>query len=151
MTDTNRATPWWHMQAACRQLGSPEIFFPTPTVEKTNGLGDAKPYCEACPVMYECLKAAFDGNEYGTWGGLTQSERTKLRQKIKPEDFATVERLREVLEDELPRCTECGNHRKEKWGGYCATCFRDAPAELKAEYAEHRAEQKARESLAEAA
>lgn len=139
----------WHMKAACRGIGEPETFFPTPTAEKRFGPGEAKNYCDACPVWLECLKAGLEGNEYGTWGGTTHSERVKLRNRIKPEDYATLARLREVLTDELPRCVECGNHRKEKWGGYCLACFKDAPEELKAEFAAHRAE--LREQKAKAA
>ncbi|UTN93048.1 WhiB family transcription factor [Streptomyces phage Marky] len=139
--DIGSMTPSWHMEAACRTIGEPEIFFPHATEQEKFGASAAMPYCAACPVMYECLKAALDGNEYGTWGGMTHSERLKLKQRIKREDYATVEALRETLEVTLPRCVDCGQHRKPKAEDRCAECFRayekaEAEAAEKAKKAE---------------
>jgi len=120
-----QATPPWHMKAACRSLGEADsIFFPAPTVAERVGAGEAKAYCDTCPVMYECLKAALDGNEHGTWGGLTHSERLRLKSKMKPEHFETVEALQDYLELVMPRCSQCDRHRKNKEdSGMCAECF----------------------------
>lgn len=123
--ELNRVTPPWHKDAACRNLGSADlIFFPVKSVEERIGAGEAKAYCDACPVMYECLKAALDGNEHGTWGGMTQTERARLRSKMKPANFATLDALQNYLEREMPRCSVCDRHRKNKEGsGMCAECF----------------------------
>ncbi|UTN91874.1 WhiB family transcription factor [Streptomyces phage Stuff] len=123
--ELNRVTPPWHKDAACRNLGSADlIFFPVKSVEDRIGAGEAKAYCDVCPVMYECLKAALDGNEHGTWGGLTHSERLRLKSKMKPSDYATLDALQDYLEVQMPRCSACDRHRKEKDGsGMCAECF----------------------------
>lgn len=140
--DLNKATPPWHMKAACRSLGkADEIFFPVKSVEDRVGATAAKQYCDTCPAMYECLKAALDGNEYGVWGGLTQTERQRLRSKVKPERYATIALLQDLLELEMPRCSECGRHRKEKDdSGMCTECFytarRAAEAKKKAQCSE---------------
>jgi hypothetical protein len=124
--ELNLTAPQWHGQAACRNLGNADkIFFPVRSVEESVGVGDAKRYCDVCPVLYHCLKAAFDGNELGVWGGMTYVERTVLRNNgLKPEHFATPEALRDYLEDVKPLCSGCGRHRKEKDdSGMCSECF----------------------------
>jgi WhiB family redox-sensing transcriptional regulator len=122
--DLGSFTPPWHMEAACRDIGEPEIFFPHKTDQDRYGPAAAGPYCNACPVMYECLKTALDGNEFGTWGGMTQSERVKLKNRVTRDEYATVEQLRELLEVTMPRCLDCDRHRKTKEGGRCAGCHR---------------------------
>lgn len=118
-------TPKWHLEAACRNIGKADlIFFPVRSVEEALSVGAAKEYCDACPVLYACLKAAFDGNEFGTWGGMTRSERLNLRSKMKPSHLISPESLRDFLEIELPACSVCARHRKDKEGsGMCAECF----------------------------
>jgi len=125
MIVSSRSTPQWHAYAACRNLGEADrIFFPVRSVEERIGVGEAKTYCDACPVMYDCLKAAFDGAEYGIWGGLTHAERLTLRSKMRPSHFATVKALEAFLEQDLPKCSVCARHRKNKKGsGMCAECF----------------------------
>lgn len=122
--DTGTDTDSWHMDAACRSIGEPEIFFPQPTEQKKYGAAGAMPYCGACPVMYECLKAALDGGEYGTWGGMTHTDRLRLKSRVTREQYATVEALRELLEVTMPRCVGCDRHRKPKAEDRCAECYR---------------------------
>jgi WhiB family transcriptional regulator, redox-sensing transcriptional regulator len=69
-------TPRWHTEAACRGR-NPETWFPE--IRKT--LGEeiraalpAKRICAGCPVLAECLAAAFE-NDFGIWGGSTPTER----------------------------------------------------------------------------
>lgn len=122
---SSRQTPEWHLRAACRDIGEADkIFFPHQKAQEQIGPGEASQYCNTCPVMYQCLKSALDGNEWGTWGGMTQSERARLKQQTKPADYATVAKLRDLLEVVLPPCEACGRHRKEKnESGMCAPCF----------------------------
>lgn len=118
------STPTWRAEAACRNSDSPELFFPHSTSQMRDGAAGARLYCNTCPVVYECLKEALDGNEYGTWGGMTHHERIRLRTRIKPSDYATVGKLRETLEVTLPRCVDCDRHLKPKAEGRCTECYR---------------------------
>lgn len=125
--ETNNATPKWHTRAACRTLGDADaIFFPHQKDQDQFGATPAQPYCGTCPVVYDCLKAALDGNEFGTWGGMTHTERRILKDRIKKEKFeiSSAEDLRHFLEVILPQCNDCGQHRKHKENGRCAACHR---------------------------
>lgn len=125
MKDQNNATPPWYLKAACRDVGEPdEIFFPVKLRDEAPSFNEAKTYCDVCPVMYECLKKALDDNEWGTWGGMTTTERQVLRRTLKPAQYATVEQLQDLMEITLPKCSVCDRHRKEKAdSGMCTTCF----------------------------
>lgn len=123
--ERTRLTPDWHLQANCRETpGADEIFFPHTKVQEALGASTAKQYCGPCPVLYLCLKSALDNNEVGTWGGMTQSERTRLKAQVKPSQYATVEQLQDLVEIEFPECNLCGKHRREKAeSGMCTTCY----------------------------
>jgi hypothetical protein len=41
----------------------------------------ARRICSMCEVRAECLEYALDGDESGTWGGHTESERNAMRRK----------------------------------------------------------------------
>ncbi|OON81808.1 WhiB family transcriptional regulator [Streptomyces tsukubensis] len=63
-------------QALCAQVGS-EFFFPEPG----SSVSDAKRVCRACGMRAACLEYALDNDErFGVWGGLSEKERTRLRQ-----------------------------------------------------------------------
>lgn len=65
----------WRGSALCAQV-DPELFYP----EKGGSATDAKRLCGLCPVTEECLRDALDNNEeHGVWGGLTRTERERLR------------------------------------------------------------------------
>ena len=65
----------WMERALCAQV-DPELFYPEIG-------GDARParrICQACPVIDQCLQHSLDTEEeHGVWGGLTRTERRKLR------------------------------------------------------------------------
>ena len=75
------ADEWeWQAQAHCRTV-DPNIFF-----HPDNERGPArrlreersKQVCRACPVMAQCADFALRSREpYGTWGGLSESERQR--------------------------------------------------------------------------
>ncbi len=65
------ARPEWHARAACRGMGT-ALFVPTQGVKSRGG----KSICLTCHVRPECLAFGQDGNEVGTWGGLSSRERT---------------------------------------------------------------------------
>jgi WhiB family redox-sensing transcriptional regulator len=66
----------WRDDAAC--TGSdPDLFFPV----GDDPLSDAKAkaICSGCTVVAACLEFAETRREKGTWGGLTEDERARLR------------------------------------------------------------------------
>jgi WhiB family redox-sensing transcriptional regulator len=69
----------WRAQAACRGLET-DIFFPATDEEAE----PAKAICAACPVREECLEYALTTRqEDGVWGGLTETERRRLRRRLR--------------------------------------------------------------------
>ena len=70
--------PEWQARALCSQT-DPEAFFP----EKGGSTAPAKRICGRCDVKAECLEYALDNNErFGVWGGLSESERRKLKRRV---------------------------------------------------------------------
>lgn len=64
----------WEKDAACKN--SPTSMFYADTVTY------AKAICATCPVKQQCLAFALDvGERFGVWGGLSEQERAKLRNK----------------------------------------------------------------------
>jgi WhiB family transcriptional regulator, redox-sensing transcriptional regulator len=67
----------WRDGAACRGLDT-NVFFPL-TDEEAD---EAKAICAACPVREECLEfALLTRQDDGVWGGLTETERRRLRRR----------------------------------------------------------------------
>lgn len=68
----------WQEDALCAET-DPEAFFP----EHGASSRDAKSVCAACPVRHECLEHALANDErFGIWGGLSESERRRVRKRI---------------------------------------------------------------------
>lgn len=64
----------WTEYAACRNMPA-RLFFP----EQGESTAEAKAVCDECPVRERCLQYALDHHErYGTWGGLSARERTRI-------------------------------------------------------------------------
>ena len=77
VADTRAGDSSWRESALCAQT-DPEVFF--------TDLGYAAPEavrtCMACPVRVECLEYAMDNDiEHGTWGGLSERERRRLKRQ----------------------------------------------------------------------
>ena len=56
--------------------------------------------CAGCPLQKACLSYALDNEEYGVWGGATESQRAALRGEnklITPEQRIQAARIREAL------------------------------------------------------
>ena len=67
----------WRQLAACKGADV-SIFFPD-TEEEADA---AKAVCAACPVRDECLEFALaTRQDDGIWGGLTETERRRLRRR----------------------------------------------------------------------
>lgn len=65
----------WRRKAECADM-PPMNFFPVGRENVKHVLA----VCQSCVVREECLKYALDnGIEHGIWGGLTESQRKKLK------------------------------------------------------------------------
>ncbi|MFE0460734.1 WhiB family transcriptional regulator [Kitasatospora sp. NPDC058965] len=65
--------------AACKGV-DPDMFFPEPGDEFSGRR--AKAICATCPVREMCLARAMDNREeFGIFGGLDETERTRLRRR----------------------------------------------------------------------
>lgn len=73
----------WQNRAACRDE-DPEIFFPIgDTGPALLQIEDAKAVCRRCDVADRCLDWAMAADEQaGVWGGMSESERRSLKQRI---------------------------------------------------------------------
>lgn len=74
----------WHSEARCRQPGvDPEIFFPVgETGPALRLIREAKTLCAQCPVIAQCRDYALRAGEPdGIWGGLTTTERRRVRRR----------------------------------------------------------------------
>lgn len=68
----------WQNRALCAQT-DPEVFYP----EKGGSSHAAKAVCRRCTVRDECLEYALTHDEcFGVWGGLSERERRKLKNKV---------------------------------------------------------------------
>lgn len=71
----------WRIRAACR-TEDPELFFPTGAAgpESERQSQQAKEVCGRCMVRLDCLEyAVLNGETEGIWGGMTPSERLRIR------------------------------------------------------------------------
>ncbi|MDQ3979797.1 MAG: WhiB family transcriptional regulator [Actinomycetota bacterium] len=69
----------WREDAACRGVDT-DVFFPATDEEAE----EAKAICASCPVREECLSFALQTRqEDGVWGGLTETERRRLRRRLR--------------------------------------------------------------------
>jgi len=74
----------WRSRAECLKV-NPEMFFPVPSESTHIGRREreeAKKVCQRCSVREQCLAYALKNNEdHGVWGGMTEGERRRLKQK----------------------------------------------------------------------
>jgi WhiB family redox-sensing transcriptional regulator len=82
----------WRDRAACR-TEDPDLFFPIGTTGPAlDQLTEAQSVCHRCPVRDECLAWALDtGQRAGVWGGLSEDERRRLRQRDRGISTGTVQ------------------------------------------------------------
>jgi WhiB family redox-sensing transcriptional regulator len=77
----------WHMSAACRQVDTTLFYSPEgergPRKERREAA--AKQVCGSCQVVEVCAAYAVASREpYGTWGGLSETDRRELVRRIDP-------------------------------------------------------------------
>jgi WhiB family redox-sensing transcriptional regulator len=67
----------WRQDAACRDLDT-AIFFP----DAEQDSAPAQAICATCPVRAACLEfALLTRQDDGVWGGLTETERRRVRRR----------------------------------------------------------------------
>ena len=67
----------WRQDAACRELDT-AVFFPETEEEEATALA----VCASCPVREACLEfALITRQDDGIWGGLTETERRRVRRR----------------------------------------------------------------------
>lgn len=74
----------WQAIGVCRDRASAQFFHPDDDLGRISRRlreAAAKRLCGGCPVRAECATHALAvGEEYGVWGGFTETERAKLRE-----------------------------------------------------------------------
>ncbi|GAA4474015.1 WhiB family transcriptional regulator [Rhodococcus olei] len=77
----------WQLRARCRGMDSAMFFHPEGArgSSRTWRIRTAKAVCAQCPVMQVCRDHALSVPEqYGVWGGLSESERDDRRDRRLP-------------------------------------------------------------------
>lgn len=87
---TEKPSGIWKNKAACKKEDI-NIFFPAGSKEdKDKANRKAKKICEGCEVKEECLERALSKPErHGTWGGMTEKERSDFLKKQKAKSRIT--------------------------------------------------------------
>jgi WhiB family redox-sensing transcriptional regulator len=74
----------WQIVGRCRDRAAAQFFHPDDDLGRISRRlreAGAKRLCHACPVRADCLTHALTvGEEYGVWGGLSETERAMLRE-----------------------------------------------------------------------
>lgn len=72
----------WMADAACRG-SDPDAWFPDDSDHAS--IAAAKQICASCPVQLQCGRHALNhpepSNLYGIWGGLTETDRRRIRKR----------------------------------------------------------------------
>ena len=70
----------WADSGSCTNA-DPDLFFPQPGADTSY----ARSICRGCPVRLHCLDYALEsGQKHGIWGGMTESQRRRLRRRSHP-------------------------------------------------------------------
>lgn len=68
----------WIVDAVCRNIRDPDIFFPSVGARAKKLTQHTRYICAKCPVQQDCLDYAVAHDEEGFWGGKTKDERKAL-------------------------------------------------------------------------
>jgi WhiB family redox-sensing transcriptional regulator len=86
----------WQEAGACRDADLALFFSPDTELrggveqaaERRRRLRQAKRICGQCPVRLLCARYALEnGEKFGVWGGLSETERRRLRSRSRSEQF----------------------------------------------------------------
>jgi hypothetical protein len=99
----------WQDEALCN--GVPLETF-VPDKEDSEGLTEARKYCDLCPVRGVCLRYALTYGLRGYWGGTDTAERRRLKAKkdrVKcPSPTCQSRRVIDLEESDDALCLACG-------------------------------------------
>lgn len=70
----------WQADAACKSIGT-EIFYSSEHAPNQVPFASLAKVCGACPVKSECLNHAVKHEEFGYWGGVSESGIRHLRKR----------------------------------------------------------------------
>lgn len=96
----------WQAVGVCRDRASAQFFHPDDDLGRISRRlreAAAKRLCQSCPVRTECATHALTvGEEYGVWGGFTETERSRLREvgwrdAVGPDRLVDIARLERRL------------------------------------------------------
>lgn len=102
----------WQMMGRCRDRAGAQFFHPDDDLGRISRRlreAAAKRLCGSCPVRRECATHALSvGEEYGVWGGFSETERAMLRDlgwrdTLEPGRLADVARLERRIEQARAR------------------------------------------------
>ena len=91
----------WQESGACRDADLRLFFSPDgdeesgiePALERRRRLRKAIGICEQCPVRLVCRRYALEnGEKFGVWGGLTETERRRIRSQAAQDSQAGTAR-----------------------------------------------------------
>lgn len=89
----------WRDDAACK--GLPAVWW-FPEVREPDGFSEAIKICKGCPVIEECLYYGLRREQYGIYGGTTETERMRMRKNLGI-NFTQFEE-RQILPPEHKNC-----------------------------------------------
>jgi len=105
----------WQMNGRCRDRAGTQFFHPDDDLGRISRRlreAAAKRLCGSCPVRRECATHALSvGEEYGVWGGFSETERAMLRDlgwrdTLDPRRLADVGRLERRIEQARARVAD---------------------------------------------
>lgn len=101
-------------EANCKDIATPDLFFPDSANDYGRYADWAQAYCVSCEERSRCLAFALKHDiREGIWGGLTPSERARRqpagsRAGVRLTQLDTVARLVDTGSTLLQACTEVG-------------------------------------------
>jgi WhiB family transcriptional regulator, redox-sensing transcriptional regulator len=96
--DSGRIRLAWADFGGCTSA-DPDLFFP----ESGADTSYARSICRSCPVRRQCLDYALEsGQKHGIWGGMTESQRRRLRRHAHPSNPADPAQPQDLAPTDQP-------------------------------------------------
>ena len=70
----------WQAAAACKGIG-PDVFYSAEEAQHQVPFEALAKVCGSCPVQSECLRHALKHEEFGFWGGVSESGIRRMRKE----------------------------------------------------------------------
>lgn len=75
-----RSDDAWMTEAICSATNPDDWFVDE---QHIHAIAMLRMICSECPVITQCREYALKRHAYGFWGGMTQSERSRIRRRVK--------------------------------------------------------------------